>query len=123
MEETLNKAAEEEADRNTNANRYERTPRNAEYSGGAQRAEVADNIGQVDLQCRSCAHLPFETAIIERTNGGKSSVEEALIEMLLAGVSCGKFAVVPAQMGTRRSCWYAPGCGIYRPRSGVRNDI
>jgi transposase-like protein len=72
--------------------------------------------GEVELQVPKLRTLPFETAIIERYQRRESSVEEALIEMFLAGVSCGKFAVVPAwwersRMGTRRSYWYAPGCG------------
>ena len=32
-------------------------------------------------------HVPFETAIIERYRRRESSVEEALVEMYLAGVS------------------------------------
>ena len=32
-------------------------------------------------------HLPFETAIVERYRHRESSIEEALIEMYLAGVS------------------------------------
>ena len=32
-------------------------------------------------------HLPFETAIVERYKRRESSIEEALIEMYLAGVS------------------------------------
>ena len=39
------------------------------------------------LNVTKLRHLPFETAIIERYKRRESSIEEALIEMYLAGVS------------------------------------
>ena len=41
----------------------------------------------MSLQVPKLRSLPFETAIIERYRRRESSVEEALIEMYLAGVS------------------------------------
>lgn len=43
--------------------------------------------GEVDLNVPRLRKLPFETQIIERYRRRESSVEEALIEMYLAGVS------------------------------------
>ena len=43
--------------------------------------------GDVTLKVPKLRHLPFETAIIERYRYREESVEEALIEMYLAGVS------------------------------------
>ena len=43
--------------------------------------------GQVELKVPKLRKLPFETAIIERYKRREESVEEALIEMYLAGVS------------------------------------
>jgi hypothetical protein len=43
--------------------------------------------GEVSLKVPKLRTLPFETAIIERYQRRESSVEEALIEMYLAGVS------------------------------------
>ena len=43
--------------------------------------------GTVQLKVPKLRHMPFETAIIERYRRRESSVEEALVEMYLAGVS------------------------------------
>ena len=43
--------------------------------------------GEVKLKVPKLRSLPFETAIIERYKRRESSVEEALIERYLAGVS------------------------------------
>jgi putative transposase len=48
--------------------------------------------------------LPFETAIIERDRRRESSVEEALVEMYLAGVSIRRVEdITEALWGTRVS--------------------
>ncbi len=48
--------------------------------------------------------LPFETAIIERYRPRESSVEEALVEMYLAGVSVRRVEdITQALWGTRVS--------------------
>ena len=48
--------------------------------------------------------LPFETAIIERYRRRESSVEEALVEMYLAGVSVRRVEdITEALWGTRVS--------------------
>jgi putative transposase len=41
----------------------------------------------VTLRVPKLRRLPFETAIVERYKRRESSVEEALVEMYLAGVS------------------------------------
>ena len=43
--------------------------------------------GEVDLKVPKLRNLPFDTAIIERYKRREESVEEAMIEMYLAGVS------------------------------------
>ena len=87
VEETLNKLLEEEADRITNANRYERTPDRLDTRAGHYKRKLLTTSGEVELQVPKLRTLPFETAIIERYQRRESSVEEALIEMYLAGVS------------------------------------
>ena len=48
--------------------------------------------------------LPFETAIVERYKRRESSVEEALVEMYLAGVSVRRVEdITEALWGTRVS--------------------
>ena len=60
--------------------------------------------GQVELKVPKLRKATFETAIIERYRRRESSVEEALIEMYLAGVSVrGVEDITQALWGTRVS--------------------
>jgi transposase-like protein len=87
VEETLNKLLDEEADRITNAHRYERTQERQDTRAGHYKRKLLTTSGEVELKIPKLRTLPFETAIIERYQRRESSVEEALIEMYLAGVS------------------------------------
>ena len=56
------------------------------------------------LRVPKLRRLPFETAIIERYKRRESSVEEALVEMYLAGVSVRRVEdITEALLGTRVS--------------------
>jgi transposase-like protein len=58
--------------------------------------------GQVTLRVPKLRRLPFETAIIERYKRREASVEEALVEMYLAGVSVRRVEdITEALWGTR----------------------
>ena len=60
--------------------------------------------GEVKLQVPRLRSLPFETQIIERYRRRESSVEEALVEMYLAGVSVRRVEdITEALWGTRIS--------------------
>jgi transposase-like protein len=60
--------------------------------------------GEVELKVPRLGSLPFETQIIERYRRRESSVEEALVEMYLAGVSVRRVEdVTEALWGTRVS--------------------
>src|ERR1017187_9352372 len=60
--------------------------------------------GEVTLTVPKLRNLPFETAIIERYRRRESSVEEALIEIYLAGVSVRRVEdITQALWGTRVS--------------------
>ena len=60
--------------------------------------------GVVTLKMPKLRSLPFETAIIERYRRRESSVEEALVEMYLAGVSVRRVEdITEALWGTRVS--------------------
>jgi transposase-like protein len=60
--------------------------------------------GEVELQVPRLRKLPLETQIIERYRRRESSVEEALIEMYLAGVSVRRVEdITEALWGTRVS--------------------
>src|SRR6516162_523657 len=88
VEETLNALLDAEANRLCNAQRYER--------------KLQTKAGEVKLRIPKLRTQTFETAIIERYRRRESSVEEALIEMYLAGVSVRRVEdITEALWGTR----------------------
>ena len=87
VEETLNNLLEAEADKLTQAARYERKESRQGYRSGHYDRKLTTTSGDVTLHVPRLKGVPFETAIIERYRRRESSVEEALIEMYLAGVS------------------------------------
>lgn len=90
----MNGLLEAEADALCKARRYERN---------AERA-FQTKAGQVQLRVPKLRHIPFETAIIERYRRRESSVEEALVEMYLAGLSVRKVEdITEALWGSRVS--------------------
>ena len=87
VEETLNGLLEQEAQQLTNAARYERSEKRQGYRSGHYSRNLTTTSGDVTLKVPKLKGVSFETAIIERYRRRESSVEEALIEMYLAGVS------------------------------------
>ncbi|TWH45285.1 IS256 family transposase [Sporomusa sp. KB1] len=87
VEETLNNLLDQEAKDLTQAARYERTETRQGYRSGHYDRRLTTTSGDVTLKVPKLKGIPFETAIIERYRRRESSVEEALIEMYLAGVS------------------------------------
>lgn len=87
VEETLNELLDKEAEELTSAAKYERTGARQGYRSGHYSRKLTTTSGEVRLEIPKLKGVPFETAIIERYRRRESSVEEALIEMYLAGVS------------------------------------
>jgi putative transposase len=87
VEETLNRLLEAEADELCGAQRYERSPERLDTRAGHYERKLVTKAGEVELRVPRLRKLPFETQIIERYRRRESSVEEALVEMYLAGVS------------------------------------
>jgi transposase-like protein len=87
VEQTLNALLQAEADTLCGAKRYERNPERVDTRAGHYERQLQTKAGTVNLQVPRLRSLPFETQIIERYRRRESSVEEALIEMYLAGVS------------------------------------
>src|SRR5437016_4424506 len=104
VEETLNAMLDAEADRLCRAERYERTEARKDTRAGSYQRHLQTKAGEVTLKVPKLRTLPFETAIIERYRRRESSVEEALVEMYLAGVSVRRVEdITEALWGTRVS--------------------
>ena len=84
---TLNALLDKEADELVNAEKYERSSDRQGYRSGYYKRNLHTTAGEVERKVPKLKGVPFETAIIERYRRRESSVEEALIEMYLAGVS------------------------------------
>ena len=104
VEDTLNTLLEAEADRLCGAARYERSPDRVDTRAGSYQRKLHTKAGEVELSVPKLRSLPFETQIIERYKRRESSVEEALMEMYLAGVSVRRVEdITEALWGTKVS--------------------
>ena len=104
VEETLNAMLDAEADRLCGAGRYERSEARQDSRAGSYERTLHTKAGEVSLRIPKLRRQTFETAIIERYRRRESSVEEALIEMYLAGVSVRRVEdITEALWGTRVS--------------------
>jgi transposase-like protein len=104
VEETLNQLLDAEADVLCGAQRYERSAERVDTRAGHYERQLHTKAGEVKLKVPKLRSLPFETAIIERYKRRESSVEEALIEMYLAGVSVRRVEdITEALWGTKVS--------------------
>jgi transposase-like protein len=104
VETTLNGLLDAEADQLCRAGRYERSAERVDTRAGTYERRLQTKAGQVTLKVPRLRSLPFETQIIERYRRRESSVEEALMEMYLAGVSVRRVEdITEALWGTRVS--------------------
>ena len=104
VEETLNALLNHEADELVNAERYERSGERQGYRSGHYDRNFTTTSGDVTLHVPKLKGIQFETAIIERYRRRETSIEEALIEMYLAGVSVRRVEdITEALWGTRVS--------------------
>jgi putative transposase len=104
VEEALNAMLDAEADRLCGADRYQRSEARKDTRAGHYERSLQTKAGEVKLKMPKLRQQTFETAIIERYRRRESSVEEALIEMYLAGVSVRRVEdITEALWGTKVS--------------------
>ncbi len=104
IEETLNAMLDEEAKKLVNAERYAREEERNGYRAGHYDRKFTTTAGEVNLRMPKLKGVAFETAIIERYKRRETSIEEALIEMYLAGVSVRRVEdITEALWGTKVS--------------------
>jgi transposase-like protein len=104
VEETLNKMLDAEADELCGAKRYQRSQQRLDTRAGHYERSLETKAGKVKLKVPKLRTIPFESAIIDRYRRRECSVEEALMEMYLAGVSVRRVEdITEALWGTRVS--------------------
>lgn len=114
VEQLLNAMLDAEADEITGAARYERTGDRKAYRAGHYERDLTVKAGTVTLRGPKLKGALFESAVIERYRRREQSVEEALIDMYLAGVS------TPVRSTTSAACCGASGCPRRRSRTSSR---
>ncbi|MDD7363934.1 MAG: transposase, partial [Olsenella sp.] len=87
VQDTLNALLEQEVEEMVGAERYERTAGREAYRSGHYKRKLVTTSGQIELDVPKLRGATFQTAVIERYRRRETSVEEAIIEMYLAGVS------------------------------------
>ena len=87
VEDTLNGLLEAEADDLVGAGRHGRTADREAYRAGHYDRGLTTSSGEVTIRMPKLKGARFTTAAIERYRRRESSVEEAMMEMYLAGVS------------------------------------
>ena len=87
VQDTINALLEQEAEEMVGAERYERTAGREAYRSGHYKRRLTTTSGQIELDVPKLRGATFQTAVIERYRRRETSVEEAIIEMYLAGVS------------------------------------
>ncbi len=87
VEEMLNGLLDKEADDLVGAERYERTADREAYRAGHYERKLATTSGEVTIRMPKLKGMRFTAAVIERYRRREASVEEAMMEMHLAGAS------------------------------------
>lgn len=104
VEETLNALLDTEAEEICKARRYERAPDRIDTRAGHYKHRLHTKAGEVEMKVPKLRQQTFETAIIERYRRREISIEEAIVQMYLAGVSVWRVEdITEALWGTRVS--------------------
>lgn len=104
VEESLNAMLDAEADAMCQAQRYERSAERIDTRAGHYKRKLQTKAGEVEVKMPKLRRQTFETAIIERYRRRDISIEEAIVQMYLAGVSVRRVEdVTEALWGTRVS--------------------
>lgn len=85
--EILNAMLDEEADQIAGAARYERSGSRKAFRAGHYERKLTAKAGTLTLRVPKLKGALFESAVVERYRRREESVEEALMDMYLAGVS------------------------------------
>ena len=87
VQDVFNDILESEAKALAGADKYERTDERQDYRNGHRTRKLITRVGEIELKVPRLRSVPFTTAAIERYRRRESSIEEALVEMYLAGLS------------------------------------
>lgn len=90
VKEVFEALLEAEAAELAQARPYERTHTRKDHRNGTRKRKLATRVGEMELTVPRLRTIPFQSQIIDRYRRMESSLEEALIEMYLQGISTRK---------------------------------
>lgn len=102
VEETLNELLEAEAEKLTQAARYERTEQRQGYRSGHYSRNLTTTSGDVTLKVPKLKGISFETAIIERYRAGRAVWKRHSSRCTWQGYRCGEWRTSPRRCGAAR---------------------
>ncbi|MBN2253478.1 MAG: IS256 family transposase [Kosmotogaceae bacterium] len=92
VKEVFEQIMEAEADELICAKPHERTDERQDYRNGKRKRKLQTRVGEIELEIPRLRVLNFQTEVIERYRRMEISLEEAMIEMYLSGVSTRKIS-------------------------------
>ncbi len=115
VEDIVNAMLDAEADEITNAARYERKTGRKAFRAGHYERGLTAKVGRLELKVPKLKGALFESAVIERYRRRESSVEKALMEMYLAGVSTRQVDMTEAEFNAamRAADAVSEGTGVF----------
>lgn len=101
IKEVLEGIMEAEAEELLCAKPYERNGERTDYRNGKRKRKLTTRVGEIELEVPRMRVLQFQTEVIERYRRMEISLEEAMIEMYLSGISTRRISdVTEAQCDT-----------------------
>lgn len=87
IKEVLEGIMDAEAEELLCAKPYERSEDRADYRNGKRKRKLTTRVGEIELEVPRMRVLQFQTEVMERYRRMEISLEEAMIEMYLSGIS------------------------------------
>jgi len=98
VQEVFESLLEAEATEMLQAAPYERTTSRKDHRNGKRKRKLTTRVGEIELTVPRLRTIPFQSQIIDRYKRMECSLEEALIEMYLQGVSTRKVASITEEL-------------------------
>lgn len=98
VKEVFEALLEAEAAELAQARPYERTNTRKDHRNGTRTRKLATRVGEMELTVPRLRTIPFQSQIIDRYRRMESSLEEALIEMYLQGISTRKVDDITSEL-------------------------
>jgi len=89
---------EAEAEELAQARPYERTTSRKDHRNGKRKRKLTTRVGEIELTVPRLRTIPFQSQIIDRYKRMECSLEEALIEMYLQGISTRKVGDITQEL-------------------------